>query len=62
MDLTEPGHSRAAGSPHGCLTEKKTLRYNGSTLRWPACYMYTSVCLIMHPPFIHEDTGMSIFP
>ncbi len=22
MDLTEPGRSRAAGSPHGCLTEK----------------------------------------
>lgn len=21
-DLTEPGHSRAAGSPHGCLTDK----------------------------------------
>lgn len=59
MGLTEPGRSRAAGNPRGFLVGK----YEGSNtlhLRWFVCYMYATVCLIMHLPPIYADLSVNI--
>lgn len=53
MDLTEPGHSRAAGSPHGCLTGKKNI-----TLQW----LHIKVACMLHVYISVSDNASSLHP